>query len=102
MKQDVKKYCDEYLICQRNKTLALSPVGLLMPLEIPPLEIPDATWSDISMDFIKGLLKVIGWEVILVMVDKLSMFAHCIALKHPYRAKSVIEVFVKEIVRLHG
>lgn len=37
-----KKYCDECLICQRNKTLALSPAGLLMPLEIP-----EAVWRDI-------------------------------------------------------
>ncbi|KAA0041277.1 ty3-gypsy retrotransposon protein [Cucumis melo var. makuwa] len=80
---DVKKYCDEYLICQRNKTLALSPVGLLMPLEIPPLEIPDATWSDISMDFIEGLLKVVGWEVILVMVDKLRLKLNRSSTYHP-------------------
>lgn len=35
MKKDIKKYCDECLICQKNKTSALSPAGLLMPLEIP-------------------------------------------------------------------
>lgn len=35
MKQDVKKYCEECIICQRNKTLVLSPVGLLTPLEVP-------------------------------------------------------------------
>ena len=42
MKSDIKKYCAECLICQRNKTLALSPERLLMPLEIP-----DSIWSDI-------------------------------------------------------
>ena len=35
MKQDVKKYCEECMICQRNKTLALSPAGPLTPLEVP-------------------------------------------------------------------
>ncbi|KAL0544648.1 hypothetical protein IC582_019766 [Cucumis melo] len=35
MKGDIKKYCEECLICQGNKALALSPAGLLIPLEIP-------------------------------------------------------------------
>ena len=35
MKGDVKKYYEECVVCQRNKTLALSPAGLSMPLEIP-------------------------------------------------------------------
>lgn len=35
MKVDVKKHCEECLTCQQNKTLASSPAGLLVPLEIP-------------------------------------------------------------------
>ena len=31
MKAHVKKYCEECITCQRNKTLALSPAGLLTP-----------------------------------------------------------------------
>ncbi|TYK23171.1 Ty3/gypsy retrotransposon protein [Cucumis melo var. makuwa] len=96
MKSDIKKYCEECMICQRNKTSALSPTGLLLPLEIP-----DAIWSDISMDFIEGLPKSHGWEVILVVVDRLSKYAHFLTLKHPYTAKTVPEVFVKEVVKLH-
>ncbi|KAA0038739.1 Retrotransposable element Tf2 [Cucumis melo var. makuwa] len=46
--KDIKKYCDGCVICQKNKTCALSPEELLIPLEIP-----DAIWSDVSMDFIK-------------------------------------------------
>lgn len=50
MKGDVKKYAEECSMCQRNKTLALSPARLLLPLQIP-----NAIWEDISMDFIEGL-----------------------------------------------
>ena len=52
MKNDIKKYCEECLICQNKKTLALSPVGLLMPLEIPY-----TIWNDIFMNFIDILPK---------------------------------------------
>lgn len=85
------------MICQKNKTSALSPTRLLIPLEIS-----DAIWNDISMDFIEGLPKSGGWEVILVVVDRLSKYAHFLTLKHPYTAKIVVEVFVKEVVKLHG
>ncbi|TYK21518.1 Ty3/gypsy retrotransposon protein [Cucumis melo var. makuwa] len=97
MKTVIKKYCAECLICQRNKTLCLSQAGLLLPLNIPTL-----IWSDISMDFVEGLPKAAGFEVIFVVVDRLSKYAHFLPLKHPYSAKTVADLFVKEVVRLHG
>ncbi|KAL4025105.1 hypothetical protein IC575_013482 [Cucumis melo] len=97
MKTDVKKYCEECIVCQRNKTMALSPAGLLTPLEVP-LQV----WNDISMDFIDALPKAKGFEVVFVVVDRLSKYNHFMPLKHPYTAKSVADVFVKEVVRLHG
>ncbi|KAA0057099.1 peroxidase 64 [Cucumis melo var. makuwa] len=96
MKADVK-YCEECVVCQRNKALALSPTGLLMPLEIP-----NAVWTDISMGFIDGLSKATGFNVIFLVVDRLRKYVHFLALKPPYTAKSVAEIFVKEIVGLHG
>ena len=97
MKAEVKKYCEECITCQRNKTLALSPAGLLTPLEVP-----NRVWEDISMDFIEGLPKSMGFEVIFVVVDRFSKYAHFLGLKHPFDAKMVAELFVKKVVRLHG
>ncbi|KAA0040843.1 Ty3/gypsy retrotransposon protein [Cucumis melo var. makuwa] len=97
MKTVIKKYCAECLICQRNKTLCLSPAGLLLPLTIPT-----QVWSDISMDFVESLPKAAGFEVIFVVVDRLSKYGHLLLLKHPYSAKTVAELFVREVVRLHG
>lgn len=84
-------------MCERNKTMALSPAGLLFPPEIP-----NQIWSDISMDFVEGLPKSRGFEVIFVVVDRFSKYGHFMTIKHPYTAKSKAELFVKEIVRFHG
>lgn len=54
------------------------------------------------MDFITGLPKSKGFEAVLVVVDRLSKYSHFLALKHPYTARSIAEIFTKEIVRLHG
>ncbi|OIT19786.1 hypothetical protein A4A49_52345 [Nicotiana attenuata] len=43
-----------------------------------------------------------GYEVIMVVVDKLSKYAHFLALKHPYTAQTVARAFSDNIVKLHG
>ncbi|GAU45349.1 hypothetical protein TSUD_84720 [Trifolium subterraneum] len=92
--RDFVRACD---ICQRQKHANTAPGGLLQPLPIP-----NAIWDDLSMDFITGLPKSKGFEAVLVVVDRLSKYSHFILLKHPYTTKSVAELFVKEVVRLHG
>ncbi|PNX55376.1 hypothetical protein L195_g049004, partial [Trifolium pratense] len=92
--RDFVRACD---VCQRQKYDSTTPGGLLQPLPVP-----NAIWEDLSLDFITGLPKSKGFEAILVVVDRLSKYGHGILLKHPYTAKSVAELFVKEIVRLHA
>ena len=60
-------------------------------------------WECISMDFVTGLPKVFGgFDSIFVVVDKLTKVAHFIPLRTTATAADVAQVFVKEIVRLHG
>lgn len=73
MKKDIKKMVRECDVCQSIKYETTPPAGLLQPL--PILE---QAWEDISMDFIEGLLKSQGYDVIMVVVDRFIKFAHFI------------------------
>ena len=71
-------------ICQQNKHENVATPGLLQPLPIP-----HAPFIDISMDFIDGLPKSEGKDVIMVVVDRFSKYAHFMSLSHPYLAPTV-------------
>lgn len=48
-----------------------------------------------------GLLRVRGFDTILVVVDRLSKYEHFIVVCHPYTAKDIAEIFIREFVRLY-
>lgn len=69
---------------------------------LQPLPIPDQIWEDLTRDFIEGLPKSLGYDSIMVVVDRLSKYGHFVLLKHPYSAKQLAEVFIQEVVKHHG
>ncbi|XP_054808699.1 uncharacterized protein LOC129310810 [Prosopis cineraria] len=97
MKRDVQQYVASCEVCQKNKYQALTPAGLLQPLTVP-----QSVWEDISMDFITELPKSKRYDTILVVVDRLTKYAHFFPLAHPFSVKDVAEKFVAEVVKLHG
>jgi hypothetical protein len=97
MRSDVESYIKQCDTCQRAKHSHTHPAGLLQPLPIP-----SGIWRDLSMDFIEGLPKSDGFSVIMVVVDRLTKFAHFIPVKHPYTAASIAKLFLDTVVKLHG
>ena len=58
--------------------------------------------EDWSMDFIEGLPKAGGMNVIMVIVDRLSKYSYFITMRHPFNARQVAEVFIDRVVSRHG
>ena len=54
------------------------------------------------MDFITGLPKSEGKSVIMVVVDRLTKYAHFCALSHPFNESTVATAFMETIQKLHG
>ena len=98
MKQDVVKYVARCLTCQQVKAKHQRPSGLLQPLWVPEWK-----WEDIAMDFVVGLLRTVGQDdSAWVIVDRFTKSAHFLPVKTTYTVQQYAELYVKEIIWLHG
>ncbi|GJW97325.1 retrotransposon-related protein [Tanacetum coccineum] len=92
-----QQFVRECLVCQKCKLDIAAYPGLLQPLPIP-----HNIWTSISMDFIEGLPKSQGKNMILVVVDRLSKYAHFMSLAHPFTAQQVAQAFLDNVYKLYG
>jgi hypothetical protein len=98
MRREIAKYVLECDICQRVKASHLKTAGVLQPLPIPSWK-----WEDISMDFIVGLPNTfLRHDSIWVIMDRLTKTAHFLPMHTTYIAKKYAEIYLEQIVRLHG
>lgn len=63
---------------------------------------PNAIWEEASIDFIMSLPMSGGKTTILVVVIRLSKNAHFAPLSILFLSRSVAQVFIESLVRLHG
>jgi hypothetical protein len=97
MRSDVEHYVSRCTIYNKAKS-RLNPHDLYMHLLVPSV-----SWEDISMDFVLGLSRTKrGRDSIFVVVDHFSKMAHFIAYHKRDNASHVADLFLTEIVRLHG
>jgi hypothetical protein len=81
LKQTMTEYVGTYTTCQQAKVEHIKLSGLLQPHDIPPFP-----WHMVSLDFMEGLPKSQGFDVILVVIDKLTNYGHFLPLKHPFNS----------------
>ena len=84
-------------MCQRIKFETSASGGLLQLLEIPT-----TPWTNVNLDFVEGLPKSQGYEVILVVVDRLTKYSHFIPISHPYSVAKVASLCMHYVFKLHG
>ena len=97
LKMAVEDFVKQCQVCQQTKHLHTHPVGLLQHLPIP-----EGAWQDLSMDFIEGLPKSEGYDVILVIVNRFTKYAHFVPIKHPFTAPTIARAVFDNVVKLHG
>jgi hypothetical protein len=97
LKSDVDDFVRQCQVCQHSKHEHCKIAGKLQPLPVP-----DEPWQDITLDFVTGLPKSDGCDTILVVVDRLTKFAHFIPLRHPFSAPQVATALWDNVIKLHG
>jgi hypothetical protein len=98
LKKEIAEYIARCMECQKVKAEHRHPAGLLQPLPISEWK-----WDVVTMDFITRLPRTSKQhDSIMVVVDKLTKAAHFIPLKTTHRVADVVDIFLKEVARLHG
>jgi hypothetical protein len=98
LKRDVAAHVVVCDVCQRVKAEHQRLAGLLHLLQVPEWK-----WEEISMDITVGLPRTPkGYDSIWVIVDRLTKAAHFIPVKTTYKGTQLEELYMSQIVCLHG
>ena len=103
MRKAVKDYIQQCTTCAQNKSTRYKPYG-----EQQQIEAPQQAWQEITMDFIvklplsKDTITDIEYDSVLVVVDRLTKYAHFIPWKEKGNAKDLAKMILKEIIANHG
>jgi RNase H-like domain found in reverse transcriptase/Integrase zinc binding domain/Integrase core domain/Reverse transcriptase (RNA-dependent DNA polymerase) len=97
LKKSISEHIQGCNVCQLNKGENVANPGLLQPIPIP-----EGPWSIVTMDFVCGLPKSGGKDVLLVVIDKFTKYCHLITLTHPFKAKDVAQEYLDAVYKLHG
>ena len=86
------------MLCQKVKAEHQILSGLLKPIRIPEWK-----WDRITIDFVVGLpLTGRMHDSMWVVVDRLTKSAHFLPVRTDYSLDKLAEIYIEEIVRLHG
>ncbi|GJR39537.1 reverse transcriptase domain-containing protein [Tanacetum coccineum] len=98
MKKKIAIYVNKCLTCAKVKAEHQRPSGLLQQPEIPEWK-----WDNIAMDFITKLPRSSsGHDAIWVIVDRLTKWAHFLAIREDYSMEKLARLYIDEIVARYG
>ena len=97
MTRDVGKYVERCDLCQRMKNRAEELVGKLKLSEVP-----QETWTHLTVDFITKLLVVAGKDTVLVVCNRLSKMTHFVATTEGTSTEGLARLLWDNVWKLHG
>jgi len=95
--RDVGKYVEGCDLCQRMKNRTEEPAGKLKLSEVP-----QKTWTHLTVDFITKLPVVAGKDAVLVVCDRLSKMTHFVAITEGTSVEGLARLFRDNVWKLHG
>ena len=95
--KEMKRYVEGYDVCQCNKNCTEQPAGKLMLNSIP-----ERPWTHISADFITKLPLAQGYNLILVVVNRLIKIVYFISTTEKTSAEGLARLFRDNVWKLHG
>jgi len=98
MKKDIVAYVARCLNCQQVKYEHQRLGGLLQKIEIPEWK-----WECITIDFVVGHPRTQRkFDTVWVIMERLTKSAYFIPMAVSYSSEWLAEIYVREIIRLHG
>ncbi len=96
----VRRYIQNCHTCRRVKALRDWYNGFLKPLPIP-----SRPWTDITLNFVTGLLISNGYNAILIVVDRLTKERHyisCTTDVNGTTTEATAQLLLQNVWKLHG
>ena len=99
MRKVIKKYIKRCTPCAQNKPASHRPYDKQQQIKVQ-----QQAWQKISMNFIvkllpsKNIITDMKYDSILVVVDKLTKYAHFIPWREKRNAEDLAKVMLKEII----
>jgi hypothetical protein len=93
----VKDFCDERCVVCRRAKIQPQVAATLYPLDIPP-----KPWHTVGLDYIAHLHVSIGFDIVLIVVDHMTLMAHFLLCTWSITTAELAKLFRQRVHRLHG
>src|SRR5690349_3402634 len=97
MRRDIQQFVRNCHTCRRTKATHHAPYGMLKPLPVP-----EGPWEYLSVDFVTGLPKSEGYDVICNVVCRLTKQRHLITCHMTCTTEDFAQLFLDNVFHLHG